>query len=559
MTAAAQPTEIAIVAMACRFPGVRTVDEFWRMLREGREAISDFSDEELLARGVPADLLADPTYVKRGAVVAGIETFDADLFGYSPQEAALLDPQNRLFLECAWEALEAGAQAGEGGARDIGVFAGAGVNTYFLNNLAGNADVLRTFGSFQVMLANDKDYLATLASYNLNLTGPGVTVQTACSTGLVAVHMACQSLINGECDLALAGGVALSTPQDQGYLYQEGMILAPDGHCRPFDAQAAGTLNGAGAGVVLLQPLSAAQAQGATLLGIIKGSAINNDGAQKVGYTAPSPDGQARVIAEAMAVAGVHPDEVGFVEAHGTATPLGDPIEMAALTRAYRTGGGGRTGGCAVGSVKSNMGHTGAAAGIAGLIKATLSLMHGQIPPTLHFQAPNPALALADSPFHVNATLVDWPAAPGGRVAAVSSFGIGGTNAHVVVAENRFAAAQALPARRRWHLLPLSAKTPEALGALTASLAQHLGAVAAAPADVAHTLRIGRRTFAARTFAVGRSPAELVRALEAAPIAVAKPGRGVTFLFTGHGGQSAGMTRGASPSCSPATAASPPA
>lgn len=544
MTAAPQPTEIAIVAMACRFPGVRDVQEFWRMLRDGREAIASFSDEELLARGVPADLLADPAYVKRGAVVAGIEDFDADLFGYSPQEAALLDPQNRLFLECVWEALEAGGQAGEGGSRDIGVFAGAGVNTYFLNNLAGNAEVLETFGSFQIMLANDKDYLATLASYKLNLTGPSATVQTACSTSLVAVHLACQSLINGECDLALAGGVALSTPQDQGYLYQEGMILAPDGHCRPFDAQAAGTLNGAGAGVVLLQPLAQALAQGSPILGIIKGSAVNNDGAQKVGYTAPSPEGQARVIAEAMAVAGVHPDEVGLVEAHGTATPLGDPIEIAALTRAYRAGGD-RIGGCAVGSVKSNMGHTGAAAGVAGLIKATLSLMHGQIPPTLHFQTPNPALALADSPFYVNGDLVDWPAAPDGRVAAVSSFGIGGTNAHVVVAENRFAASATVPARRRWHLLPLSAKTPEALTALTTSLARHLETADVDPADVAHTLRTGRRTFATRTFAVGHTLADLRQSLAPAPAAaVAKPSRGVTFMFTGHGGQSAGMTRG---------------
>ncbi|MQP66429.1 amino acid adenylation domain-containing protein [Niveispirillum sp. SYP-B3756] len=543
MTAAPQPTEIAIVAMACRFPGVRDVQEYWSMLRDGREAITSFSDEELRARGVPADLLADPAYVKRGAVVEGIEDFDADLFGYSPQEAALLDPQNRLFLECVWEALEAAGHAGEGGTRDIGVFAGAGVNTYFLNNLAGNTEVLETFGSFQVMLANDKDYLATLASYKLNLTGPGVTVQTACSTSLVAVHMACQSLINGECDLALAGGVALSTPQDLGYLYQEGMIMAPDGHCRPFDAQAAGTLNGAGAGVVLLQPLGAALAQGAPILGIIKGSAVNNDGARKVGYTAPSPDGQARVIAEAMAVAGVHPDEIGFVEAHGTATPLGDPIEIAALTRAYRAGGGGNRA-CAVGSVKGNMGHTGAAAGVAGLIKATLSLMHGQIPPTLHFQTPNPALALADGSFHINNLLTDWPSTSGDRVAAVSSFGIGGTNAHVVVAENRFAASQFLPARRRWHLLPLSAKTPEALAALSTSLARYLETADADPADIAHTLRTGRRTFATRTFAVGRTVAELRQSLAAAPTAATKPGRGVAFMFTGHGGQSAGMTRG---------------
>ncbi|SMH62085.1 hybrid non-ribosomal peptide synthetase/type I polyketide synthase [Azospirillum agricola] len=547
-----EATEIAIVGMACRFPGAPTIAGFWRMLRDGVEAIADFTDEDLLARGVPPEQLADPAYVKRGAVLDNIETFDAALFGYAPQEAALLDPQNRLFLECAWEALESGGYAGETEGRDtakpdIGVFAGAGVNTYFLNNLAGNAEILDTFGSFQVMLANDKDYLATLASYKLNLTGPSVTVQTACSTSLVAVHMACQSLLNGECDLALAGGVAVSTPQDLGYRHQEGMILSPDGRCRPFDAQAAGTLNGAGAGVVLLQPLADALAQGSTILGIIKGSAVNNDGARKVGYTAPGPDGQARVIAEALDIAGVHPDQVGYVEAHGTATPLGDPIEITALTKAFRARSG-AVGTCAVGSLKSNMGHTGAAAGVAGLIKATLCLLHRQIPPTLHFQSPNPALGLAGSPFFVNDRLIDWAAEPGSRVAAVSSFGIGGTNAHVVLAENRFAASADADAgrdERRWHILPLSARTPEALARMAADLSARLAeADAPAPADAAHTLQTGRRLFPYRLAAVGRTADELRRALGDAPAATeAKAGRGVTFLLTGHGGQSVGMTR----------------
>ncbi len=539
-----EPMEIAIIGMACRFPGAPTIADFWRVLRDGVETITSFTDDELLARGVPPELVANPSYVKRGLVLDGIEDFDAALFGYSPQEAALLDPQNRLFLECAWEALEAAGHGGEAGTRDIGVFAGAGVNTYFLNNLAGNADILENFGSFQVMLANDKDYLATLASYKLNLTGPGVTVQTACSTSLVAIHMACQSLLNGECDLALAGGVAVSTPQDQGYLHQEGMILSPDGHCRPFDAKAAGTLNGAGAGVVLLQPLADALAQKANILGIIKGSAVNNDGARKVGYTAPGPEGQARVIAEALDIAGIHPDQVGFVEAHGTATPLGDPVEVAALTRAFRARTAG-IGTCALGSVKSNMGHAGAAAGVAGLIKAVLALKHRQIPPTLHFQTPNPALALADSPFFVNDQLRDWTAAPGARVAAVSSFGIGGTNAHLVVAENRFAATVTSDAPvRPCHLLPLSARTPEALSAMAARLATHLTDTADAdPADIAHTLRTGRRTFTQRLFVVGHDRNDLRRALESGSPHTATPNRSVAFLLTGHGGQSVGMTR----------------
>ncbi|WP_238521441.1 non-ribosomal peptide synthetase/type I polyketide synthase [Azospirillum doebereinerae] len=538
-----EPTEIAIVGMACRFPGAATVAEFWRNLRDGVETIRDFTDEELLARGVPPELVGNPSYVKRGVVLDGIETFDAALFGYSPQEAALLDPQNRLFLECAWEVLESAGYGAESDKRDVGVFAGAGVNTYFLNNLAGNAEILDRFGSFQVMLGNDKDYLATLVSYKLNLTGPSVTVQTACSTSLVAIHMACQSLLNGECDMALAGGVALSTPQDGGYLHQEGMILSPDGRCRPFDAQAAGTLNGAGAGVVLLQPLAQALAQGSTILGIVKGSAVNNDGARKVGYTAPGPEGQARVIAEALDIAGIHPDQVGYVEAHGTATPLGDPIEFTALTKAFRARTD-RIGACAVGSLKSNMGHAGAAAGVAGVIKAALCLGHRQIPPTLHFQTPNPALGLEDSPFFVNDRLIDWTAEPGSRVAAVSSFGIGGTNAHLVLAENRFAETAPPSRGERWRILPLSARAPEALAPMAANLSAYLAAEAADPADAAHTLQTGRKAFDHRAFALGRTSEELRRALDAGPAALAaKPGRGVAFLLTGHGGQSVSMTR----------------
>ncbi len=359
---------IAIIGLAGRFPGARDVDEFWRNLAAGRESIARLDDDALAAAGVTRATLARPDYVKANAVVAEAERFDAAFFGYTPREAELLDPQQRVFLECAWSALEHAGWNPLAVPGATGVFAGSGLNTYLLRQIAPNAAAVASAGGFSVMIANDKDFLPTRVAYKLNLRGPALAVQTACSTSLVAVHLAVQSLLAGECDTALAGGVSIRFPQTAGYLHQEGMILSPDGHCRAFDARAAGTVGGNGAGVVVLKRLADAQADGDTIHAVIRGSAVNNDGAGKVGYTAPSVEGQEAVIAEAIAVAGIEAASIGYVEAHGTGTALGDPIEVAALTRAFRqTTAASQF--CALGSVKTNVGHLDTAAGVTGLIR----------------------------------------------------------------------------------------------------------------------------------------------------------------------------------------------
>ncbi|HKI03097.1 MAG TPA: amino acid adenylation domain-containing protein, partial [Thermoanaerobaculia bacterium] len=383
--------EIAIVGMAGRFPGAPTVEDFWRRLRAGDELITFFSDEELAAAGVDPALLADPAFVRAGGVIEGAETFDAAFFGFSPREAELMDPQHRIFLECAWHALEDAGYDGERYPGRIGLYAGVGINTYLHH--AGVDQVAELAGRYQAFIGNDKDFVPTRASYKLNLKGPSVNVQTACSTSLVALHLACQALRSGDCDMALAGGVAVRAPQKTGYVYEEGGIPSPDGHCRAFDARAQGTVFGNGVGIVVLKPLARALADGDTVHAVIKGTAINNDGALKVGYTAPSVEGQARVIAAALAAAGVGPETVSYVETHGTGTPMGDPIEIAALAEAFR---GAPAGSCSLGSVKTNIGHLDTAAGVAGLIKTVLALQHGQIPPSLHFERPNPEIDLAN-------------------------------------------------------------------------------------------------------------------------------------------------------------------
>lgn len=328
--------EIAIIGMSGRFPGANSIHEFWQNLQNGREAISFFTDQELAAAGVSPAVYSQQQYVKAGAVLDGIEMFDAAFFGISPRDAALMDPQQRLFLECAWEALEQAGYDAERYAERIGVYAGASMDTYLLSNLASNRELMEKEGLFQIGLGNERDYLTTRLSYKLNLRGPSISISSACSTSLVAVHMAVQSLLNSECDMALAGGVSVRVPHKIGYLYQEGGIVSPDGHCRAFDEQAEGTLRGNGVGVVLLKRLVDALQDGDTIYAVIKGSAINNDDSAKVGYTAPSTQGQAQVIAEAQALAGIEPEMVTYVEAHGTGTALGDPIEIAALTRAFR-------------------------------------------------------------------------------------------------------------------------------------------------------------------------------------------------------------------------------
>ncbi|WP_344341805.1 polyketide synthase, partial [Kitasatospora putterlickiae] len=426
--------QIAIVGMAGRFPGAPDVDTFWRNLEEGRESIAVLSEEALRASGVDPAVSGRDGYVRAKGVLEGADRFDAAFFGYNPREAEIMDPQHRVFLECAWEALESAGCVPEAFEGRIGVFAGAGMNTYLLHNVTANRRVFDSAGPYQTLLASDKDFLATRVAYKLGLTGPALSVQTACSTSLTAVHLACQSLLNGECDLALAGGVSIGSPLEQGYQYEPGGILSPDGHCRPFDAAAAGTVPGNGAGVVVLRRLADARRAGDTVDAVVLGSAVNNDGALKAGYTAPGVDGQASVIAEALAVAGVEAGSVGYVETHGTGTALGDPIELAALTRAFQESTE-ATGYCAIGSVKGNIGHLDAAAGVAALIKAVLALRQEAIPPSPHFTKPNPELDLESGPFFVNDRLRPWPRGGGPRRAGVSSFGIGGTNVHLVLEE----------------------------------------------------------------------------------------------------------------------------
>ncbi|HWM91854.1 MAG TPA: amino acid adenylation domain-containing protein [Thermoanaerobaculia bacterium] len=535
---------VAVVGMAGRFPGARDVDELWQNLRDGVESIRFFTEEELFAAGVHPDLLADPAYVKARGVLEGTDLFDAALFETTPREAQILDPQQRLFLECAWQALEHAGCNGERWRGEVGVFAGASENTY-VHQILANPALLSAVGRYSVSLANNPDYLATRVSYKLNLQGPGLAVQTACSTALVAVHLACRALLQGECDLAVAGGVSVRVPEQAGYLHEEGGIASPDGHTRAFDARAAGTVRSSGVGAVVLKRLEDALAEGDTVHAVILGSAINNDGSCKVGFTAPAVDGQARAIRKAHLAAGIDPETIGYVEAHGTGTSLGDPIEMAGLTEAFRAGGATKTGFCAVGTVKSNLGHTDAAAGIAGLLKTVLALEHGQIPPSLHFESPNPAIDFASSPFYVASELREWTS-EGPRRAGVSSFGIGGTNAHVVL-EEAPPPAPVLPGRPV-QLLVLSAATSGALDAATADLARHLETLPDEDlADAAWTLQAGRKALRCRRAVPCRSRAEAIGLLRTedparllSRIVPADP-LSVAFLFPGQGAQHLGM------------------
>ena len=536
---------IAIVGMSGRFPGAPTLRQFWQNLRNGVESLDEFSEAELTAAGVNAAIQALPGWVPRGTVLEDADHFDASFFGYSPREAQIIDPQQRVFLECAWEALEDAGYAGEPEGRTVGIYAGSSLNSYVLSQLLPNRDLLASVGGYQLMIGNDKDFLTTRVSYKLDLHGPSMSIQTACSTSLVAVQVACQALYRGECDMAMAGGVSITFPQRTGYQYQEGMIFSPDGTCRPFDADARGTRSGSGAGIVVLKRLDDAIADHDSIRAVILGAAINNDGAGKAGYTAPSVDGQMEVIATAQALAGISPESIGYIEAHGTATPLGDPIEMAALTRVFREATDANAF-CTIGSLKANLGHLDAAAGVAGLIKTVLALRHRELPPQLNFRAPNPQLQLETSPFRVTTTLEPWARRDTPRRAGVSSFGIGGTNAHVVLEE---APAQIPGISARTHqLLVISAKSVAALDAATANLSEYLGTSDAAPlSDVAYTLQVGRHSFAHRRSVVARD-AEEARALlatpERSPVANGTHeggARPVAFLFSGQGSQHAGM------------------
>lgn len=532
--------EIAVIGMAGRFPGAANLAEFWQNLCAGKESMGPLTDDYLSARGLNAALANDPDWRKIGAPLADSDCFDAGFFGYSAREAEMLDPQQRVFLECAWHALEDAGYDAERYSGAVGVFGGVGMNGYLLN-LYGNPAYRDSASPYELFVANDKDFLATRVAYQLGLRGPAISIQTACSSSLVAVHVACQSLLSGECDMALAGGAAVS--RQIGYRYQPGGIYSADGHCRAFDADAGGTVPGNGVGIVVLKRLADALADGDAIAAVIKGSAVNNDGRDKVGFTAPSVAAQSAVIRSALAAAGVSADSIGYVEAHGTATRLGDPIEIAALRQAFTAAGTDkpRAGVCLIGSVKTNIGHLDAAAGIAGLIKTVLALKHRQLPASLHFRQINPQIDFGGL-FRVNTELTAWDAPL--RRAGVSCFGIGGTNAHAVLEQApplKQADAADCP-----QLLALSAKSPEALQTLAQQLARHLQTDSAPLRDVAWTLQTGRRAFAWRlALPVGASREAIDRLLavsaDAARQAASQPN--LVWLFSGQGSQQPAMAQ----------------
>ncbi|EDX86159.1 KR domain family [Synechococcus sp. PCC 7335] len=560
-----QHSDIAIIGMAGRFPGAPNLDAFWQNLKDGVESITFFTDEEMLAAGIDPALLQHPNYVNASPTLEEIDYFDANFFGYSPKEARLMDPQQRLLLECAWESLEAAGYDPLTYEGAIGLFAGATMNTYLLNQVYPNRHTLdsndsldvftlSSLGGFQATVANDKDYLTTRVSYKLNLRGPSLNVQTACSTSLVSIHLAAQSLLQRECDMALAGGVSVETPQQAGYLYQEGMILAEDGHCRAFDAGAKGTVFGSGVGLVVLKRLDEAIAHRDFIYAVIKGSAVGNDGGQKVGYLAPLSEGQARVAVEALAIANTPAETIGYVEAHGTGTQLGDPIEIAALSQAFKRCpeplSTDKKQFCPIGSVKTNVGHLNIASGVVGFIKTALAVHHGQIPASLHFQTPNPQIDFANGPFYVNTALADWPRTKTPRRASVNSLGIGGTNVHMVleeaVVEDRDSHSASQPAGFQAELFVLSAKTQTALKALAKKHVDFLRDCSdISLSDICFTLGVGRSHFPYRLALVVNSVEDLRTQLDEwllAPTDLMTTGE-AAFLFTGQGAQAVGMGR----------------
>ncbi len=535
--------EVAVIGLSCRFPGAPNSRALWRNLRDGVESLTRLTDEELAASGVPQETRRNPNYVNVVPLLEDVEQFAASFFNYAPREAAIMDPQHRLFLECCWEALEDAGYGGGSEQESIGVFAGAGNSDYLVENLAPNRETLPPLNGLEVILGNDRDHLCTRVSYNLNLRGPSVSVQTACSTSLVAVHMACDSLLSGQCDMALAGAASVNLPQKKGYLFREGGIASPDGHTYAFDARGKGTVFGSGVGVVTLKRLADALRDGDNVRAVVKGSAINNDGSAKVAYSAPSVEGQANVIAEALEVANVHPETISYIEAHGTGTELGDPVEISALAKAYRLKTE-KSGYCAIGTIKTNIGHTVAAAGIAGFIKTVLSLEHEQLPPSLNYESPNPNIDFERTPFFVNTKLRPWESESGPRRAGVSSFGMGGTNAHVILEQAPRQEPNSSPRSSR--LLLLSAKTEAALQHAARNLADRLDAAPNADlADVAYTLHAGRKAFPRRAACVASDLAEAASGLRGSFLIGTAPGdREVAFMFSGQGAQYPNMGRG---------------
>jgi acyl transferase domain-containing protein len=541
-------TDVAVVGMAARFPGANSVEAFWENVRNGVDAVSDLTDDELREVGVSEEELANPNYVRKCYAIDDMKGFDAGFFGFSPREAAIMDPQQRHFLELAWAALEDAGYDPDRLPGSAGVFAGCGASLYMMRNLLTNPELVDNVGFFLLRhTGNDKDFLATRVSYLMNLSGPSVNVQTACSTSLVAIHLGVQSLLSNECSVALAGGTTIRQPDRVGYEYVEGEIVSPDGRCRTFDAEASGTVFGSGVGVVVLKRLEDALADGDTVHAVIKGSAINNDGSAKVGYLAPSVEAQAANMAEALALAGVDPARVGHIECHGTATPVGDPIEVAALSQAF-AGSGAAPGSIALGSVKTGIGHLDTAAGVAGFIKSVQAVKHGVLPASLHYEAPNPAIDFESGPFYVNTESRPWPSSDGHRYAAVTALGAGGTNAHIVI-QSPPARPAAEPADREWEVVPVSARTPEALQATSEQMAEALVRDDVSFADAVHTLQMGRQSMKARRFAVASSGADAADLLTSGDARKAPTGeapdvrRSVVFTFAGGGAQYPGMGR----------------
>jgi len=513
--------EIAVIGMAGRFPGAERIDEFWNNLKNGIESIAFFSDRELMEAGVESKLVEDPNYVNAGGMLQNFHCFDSSFFGYTPKEAEAMDPQIRIFHECVWAAME---DAGyEPGAYDglIGLFAGAtsSFNWKVRCLLSGKSAAI---GHFSANLLNQKDYLSLRVSYKLNLNGPSFTLNTACSTSLITIHLACQALLNGECDMALAGGVTVFSSGKTGYLYQRGMINSPDGHCRAFDARGGGIIGGEGVGVVMLKRLEEALRDRDYIYCLVKGSAINNDGIRKAGFTAPSVEGQAEVIKMALQVAEVESQSISYVETHGTATGLGDPVEIEALTLAFNID---KKGYCAVGSVKTNIGHVDSAAGVASFIKTVMALKNQLIPPSLHFNTPNPQIDFINSPFFVSSKPVKWENGQYPLRAGVSSFGIGGTNAHVILEEWQ-ERRRLEPRTGKYHLMVLSAKTSTALEKARENLIQFFEQNKKIDlADVAYTLQVGRKAFNHRWMGVFSTMNEALEMLKS-------PGGGEIHVVT---------------------------
>ncbi len=545
---------VAIIGMSGRLPGAENVEAFWSNLERGVGAISSFSREELEHCQAAANPANAANYVRARSILENVDLFDAAFFGIYPKQAEVMDPQHRVFLECAWEALECAGYDPGSFPGLIGLYAGLSLNTYLLYNISSKAGFAPSFaaaypgGDYDTLFGNDKDFLTTRVAHKLNLRGPCVTVQTACSTSLVAVVQAYYSLLTYQCDMALAGGISITFPQRRDYLYQPDGMVSRDGTCRTFDAEASGTVFGSGAGIVVLKRLEDAIEAGDHIRAVVLGGAMNNDGSARAGYAAPGVDGQAEVIAMAQSTAGINPESISYVEAHGTGTPLGDPIEVAALTQAFRRSTD-KTGFCAIGSAKTHVGHLDMAAGVTGLIKTVLQFEHEKIPALLNFKSPNPRIDFAQSPFFPVRDVLEWKRKEIPRRAGVSAFGVGGTNAHVIVEE---APQSESPSRSRTaQLLLLSAKTPNALEAMTRNLAEHLEQnPTVSLADVAFTLQCGRRGFAHRRMVVASDVADAevkLGALEPKFVSTAQVRDSqldVVFLFPGQGTQYVNMGRG---------------